>query len=1158
MSDSLALVKKIQSLFPIHKSINLIGPDPDQWLLLFHKFIEKGISTKSQVFVLETTEDAEKFYENAKKVYKDLLFFSGLENSPYSHILSSENDLFSRFTTLSQLLKNESVVLITTYEALHLKVPPRHFFEKSFKILKDDIISPFDLSTKLVSYGYKQAPTVEEPGTFSSKGEIFDIYPMNDSPIRLQYFDDLIEEIYEIDKETLKTLKENKRDSVTFNITPHSLTTDENIKCLRSHLPMPGPAFKEKYEYRNDLLGRISDGILFENYPVFVPLFFNETTTLVDYLSKETLFHFFNFENMSKDFEIFQESLLSEFEFEKDSINPSSILPSPEHFYNFDHLIDDFKSFHIESVDYTHSLEAELDNTLNLNLVSLNVKINTASKEAAEKLEKVPKIMSYLQENARHLEKIFFVSSSSKFKDEINYLISELENKKQILEKISFIEGSLINGFYYPNEKLIFISEADLFAHKVKKTKTKKKYLSPDLFAEQLATLKNGDYVIHSDFGVGVYQGLETLNMGNQTGDFVTIIYEGGDKVYVPVYKLNMLQKHADSTAVLKVSNLNNKKFDQQKAKIRQSVKKLAFDLLEIQAKRKLKKGYSFSEPDHLFKEFELSFPFEETPDQLKAIDDVLEDMQSETPMDRLICGDVGFGKTEIAMRAAFKAVEDKKQVSILVPTTILAFQHYNSFVERFKNFPINIEFVSRFKTTKEVNETYKRLAEGTVDIIIGTHKLLSDKIKYHDLGLVIVDEEHRFGVGHKEKLKVLKENVDFITMTATPIPRTLQLSFLGIRDLSLIQTAPPKRQAIKTYIVKEDDNTLKTAIEKELSRGGQVFIVHNRVQDIESYAAYIKKLAPSAKLVYAHGQMSERDLEKRIADFYSGKFDILLATTIIESGIDIPRANTMIIDRADMYGLAQLHQLRGRIGRSDKKAYAYFIVPQTRAISETAKKRLKALQTYADMGSGFALASADLEIRGSGDILGAEQSGHIQSIGLELYMELLQEAIHEIQKTPDHMLMRKNVEISTPFTASIPDKYIKDPGTRLKLYKRLSNSAKTEDLLETKEEIQDIYGTIPDDLNNLFIILESRIILSKLGIDTIKVAKETITLKFNQEILNSEEKLRNNVLNFFMQRPKVYKINPDYSIQCRFKETITKSTLLEFSKYIAEQIEAC
>ena len=710
----------------------------------------------------------------------------------------------------------------------------------------------------------------------------------------------------------------------------------------------------------------------------------------------------------------------------------------------------------------------------------------------------------------------------------------------------------MTEGFYYEGENFLIITDGDLFAAKKNKEKKFKK-VDLDLFAEQIATLKSGDYVIHSEYGVGEYLGLEALDIGGDKSDFLVLKYAENDKVYVPVYKLNLIQKHADATAALKSDSLRTNKFALLKARARNSAKILAFDLLKLQAERQSSVAYAFNPPDHMYREFELAFPYEETPDQARAIEEVLDSMQKPVPMDFLVCGDVGFGKTEVAMRAAFKAVEDKKQVAVLVPTTILALQHFNSFSKRFKDFPVRVEFISRFKTAKEAKEILEKAEKGEIDILIGTHKLLSSKLKFLDLGLVIVDEEQRFGVGHKEKLKLMKASVDFLTLTATPIPRTLQMAFLGLRDLSLIKTAPPRRQSIKSYVIKEDELTIQMALQKELLRGGQVFIVHNKVHDIEQYAASIKELVPDAKITYAHGQMNEKDLEDRINSFYNGNYQILIATTIIESGIDIPNANTMIVDRADTYGLAQLHQLRGRIGRSDKKAYCYFVVPRMREISSIAQKRLHALQTYADVGSGFNIASVDLEIRGAGDILGASQSGHVEAVGLELYMELLKDAINEIRG--EKKLLKKDIEIVTPYPAFIPNHYISDASERLKQYKRLSN-CETHSLLESiREEFQDVYGIFSEELSNLFVVLETRIYLQTLGLKSVAVGGSAITLRFDKQFLENDTQLRDRVVNFFISRPKIYQFTPDYRVIFNQKTVVTQNDLVQFSKTIGEHL---
>lgn len=1163
MSDFNSLVNKSLELFKTSNSLKLSGISFDLWSFIYPNFFKsKDLFSSSDVYVCKSEDQAEELYNRVKNTTNNVLYLPGIGEGSYTSIVQSESSLFYRYNTLQKILdlnkEATSFIIITNFQAINLKLPPiEHFKDSSIQLSISDIISPEELSSSLIGIGYKNTPTVEEPGTFSKKGEIFDIYPLNSSPIRIHYFDDMVEEIYAIDLETLKTNKSISFDSVELAKSPYGVLNDATSLNLRSQLRKFPISHKNKNNIRNNIFEKLSSNMLFENYPLFFQLFFKSHSLLTDFLPENSIFHFFDKDEAEKDFyldldlinENYQENLIDE--------NSDEVFPDPNLLFLNSIQLNNYKQFIINDLNIEADLHSNLDKNVNFYTEPTNIFFRKYFQGVSEnKFDFIKNLINTVYSKLKVDGFLYILYKNDSTKEEIKYLLNENLPNNFISNNVKFLNISLHKGFYYPSENLFFLSESDLFSEKVRKTKKSRSKVNQDLFAEQISTLKEGDYLIHKTHGVGKYLGMESLKMGEHENDYLVILYADNDKVYVPVYKLNLVQKHADNLNEVRVDSLKSKKFDSAKSKAKGSVKKLAFDLLELQAKRKTRQGYAYSAPDHMFKEFELNFPFEETPDQLAAIDDVLDDMQKPTPMDRLVCGDVGFGKTEVAMRAAFKAVLDKKQVAILVPTTVLAFQHYNSFMKRFAEFPVNIEFISRFKTTKQVNEILERLKDGKVDIVIGTHKLLGSKIKFLDLGLVVIDEEQRFGVAHKEKLKLLKETVDSLVMTATPIPRTLQLSFLGIKELSLIRTAPPKRQSIKTYIIKDDGKTIKTAIEKELSRGGQVFIVHNRVNDIDEYASYIRKLVPNANIVIAHGQMAERELEKKIKDFYEHKYDILISTTIIESGIDIPSANTMIVDRADMYGLSQLHQLRGRIGRSDKKAYAYFIIPSNRNLSTIAAKRLKALQTYADMGSGFNLATSDLEIRGSGDILGAEQSGHIANIGLELYMELLKEAINELKGENKHQ--NTNLEIQTPFAASIPNNYIGDTGLRLKYYKRLSNTTSLDELDDIIDEINDQFGLAPEKVKNLYTILKSKISVINLGLTSIKVQSKSIVLNFNKEELETDEYLRNKVVSFFMQRPKVYKFSPNYSVNCSFKEKITPETLLEFTNYIAQQIEAC
>ncbi len=1147
------------------QELELNGVNAQQWSWILRSWLEastpeSAISKGHQLFIAPTQELAENLYAELSQTVPgyQVRFYPGLETSPYGGAVSSEVNLFKRFRVLEELHQSkEKIFVITVFDALPLKTPPKDFFtHNALNIEVSDVVSPYELAEKLTELGYTSSTSVEEPGTFCRKGEVFDIFPLAHVPVRLHYFDDMIEEIFEIDPDTQRTIRDRSFQDLKIGVTPGALMKGEYPQNLRTHLPIPGPRFKEKFENRKDIFQKISDGYLFENYPVYCPLFFKEPLTLLDYFDDDTIFTVVQELEVHQNFASLMELYESEHEEDKEDVESDGILPGPSHLYDLKlyEKLSDKKVLKINDVNIVQEIESDKAK-IDLHLENATSWFNKHINPTLPKAEYVKEALEFIKKEFRYKGDLIFSVKTEAGKKEIEHLLDVLDFHEELKRRIKFVKHRIKSGFHYSNGPVLVLSEGDIFANKQAKTKHVRQQ-DLDLFAEQLGTLKEGDFVIHNEHGVGKYIGMESLSHGGQEADFVVLEYTSQDKVYVPVYKLNLIQKHADSGATVHIDSLRTARFNKAKQRAKSGIKKLAIDLLRLQAERQSAKAFAFSEPDHDFKEFELSFPFDETPDQLAAIDDVLASMQKATPMDHLVCGDVGFGKTEVAMRAAYKAVLDNKQVAVLVPTTVLALQHYYSFKERFKNFAVNIQFLSRFKSPKETTKIKADLESGELDIVIGTHKLLSDKIKYADLGLVVVDEEQRFGVGHKEKLKVLKKSVDFLTMTATPIPRTLQLAFLGLRELSLIKTAPPKRQSIKTYLIKEDDRTIQAAIDKELIRGGQVFIVHNKVQDMENYVAYIRDLVPSAKIIFAHGQLPEKELESRMQKFYNNEFQILISTTIIESGIDIPNANTMIIDRADTFGLAQLHQLRGRIGRSDKKAYAYFVIPKHRSLTQVAEKRLKALQTYAEMGSGFNIATCDLEIRGAGDILGGEQSGHIEAIGLELYMELLKEAIAELKG--ERRIGNRNIEISAPFPSYIPNDYIENSGERLKTYKKLSNCTDLNSLKKMEEDLLDIYGTHPTALKNLFALLESRNILQETGLSSCKVVGTSVIYQFDKDILDSDVQLRNKIVEVFLSQPKKYQFTPDYKVHYSHDSEVDGETLIKLSQNIAGQIQPC
>jgi transcription-repair coupling factor (superfamily II helicase) len=637
--------------------------------------------------------------------------------------------------------------------------------------------------------------------------------------------------------------------------------------------------------------------------------------------------------------------------------------------------------------------------------------------------------------------------------------------------------------------------------------------------------LATGDLVVHAEHGIGRYLGLARMKALGTEGDFVQVEFAGGDKLYLPIYRLESLGRYigASSSTTAHLDKLGTGGFEKTKSKVKAAIKDIARDLLRVQAERASRPGHAFSAPDEEFREFEAEFPYDETPDQAKAIDDTIHDMHQPSPMDRLICGDVGFGKTEVAIRAAFKAAQDGKQVAVLVPTTILAEQHYLNFSDRMKAYPVKVASLSRFKAKKEQLATLKELSEGKVDIIIGTHRILSKDVQFKDLGLLIVDEEQRFGVEHKEKLKQLKASTDVLTLTATPIPRTLQMSLMGLKDISIIRTPPGDRLSIKTYLANFDENVIENAIRHELGRGGQVFIIHNRVQTIGKIAELIERIVPEAKVAVAHGQMPETQLERAMIGFYQKKYDVLIATAIIENGLDVPNANTLIVNRADTFGLSQLYQIRGRVGRSQTRAFAYFLVPETSVITEDARERLAVLQRFVELGSGYHIATHDLEIRGGGDVLGQSQSGHIGSVGYEMYLELLQEEVHRL-KGEEVAKPLEDVEINLPFPAMLPDSYVPDMKDRLALYRRLSSLRLEEQVDDAKKELEDRYGTLPAEATELLKVIHLKVLMRRMGLRSLTVGPKGASLSPGKDPLLEP----GTILYLIQSRPDQYAILPE------------------------------
>ncbi len=1090
-----------------------IGPlKLTQWCSLYQCFIKDQLPTQNNVLVFADPQH----YFQAQEIlsqHDDILFLPAIEESCYSQGLANHhfiNDLLyqlSLITYFNQKKKRYSIACLANNLISFL--PPVSFVQEySFVVELNQTLSISELESLLIKLAFRRTGHVKEIGDFSIRGEIVDIFVADQQIYRLNYFDDDIESIYRVNRETGISEKNKQIDYLV--LSPQSrIFFDSHYKnLLRQNIPQVATQFKKLHHDRNLLFENLEEEIFFDNAHLCLPLFFDEKSLIRDFLTNCPLYFFYQIENCLSSTNHFYQTCQQQYQ----ELSPS-LLPGPDFFFE----ANIFNNFNLNKINVTHLPLVNVDkNSFSIELNPLKNYLQAYGISGK----------SLLQSFIGHLDQLPADKKIIIFGDE--KLTEEIKNQLLAANCQCSIETSpysLDDSYFYGDT--FFLNSSTLLRKSNPKKILKGKH---ELFANQIASLKDGDLVIHTLHGIGSYQGVKKLSLGNQESDYLVLSYKDDDKVYVPLYKLNLIQKYSSPQEGVALDDLKSKKFENSKSKAKQHIRKLAIDLIRLQAERLSQETQPFSAPGDDYLRFENDFPYNETPDQKQSIEDVLSDLMGPKPMDRLICGDVGFGKTEIAMRAAFKCVEDNRQVIVLVPTTILCMQHYNSFKERFKNFPIKIAQMSRLVSTKETNHMISEIKEGKIDIIIGTHKLLNDKIVYRDLGLIIVDEEHRFGVAHKEKLKLLKSNVDFLTLTATPIPRTLQLSFSGLKDLSLIQTPPKKRLAVKNFIIREDISTITTAIENEISRGGQVFYVHNKVQDIEIEMQKIQKLVPKAKITFAHGQMSAKELEKKICDFYDKKFDILLATTIIESGIDIPSANTMIIHDAQNFGLAQLHQLRGRIGRSDQRAYCYFVIPKT-TIGDIAQKRLKALQQYCELGAGFLIASADLDIRGSGDLIGAEQSGHLKSIGVELYFNLLEEAVNEL-KGQKESLGHWDFDFNSYFPCHIPSTYIEDPPTRLKYYKKVSSAWLKEDLELVQQEIIDQFGPLPAPFVHLVDIFKVRNILRQVGVKRINVKQNSLSLQFNESFLNDHPQVRDKLVQYFLTHPNKYKVEPKYLIK--------------------------
>ncbi len=1026
--------------------------------------------------------------------------FSDWETLPYDSFSPHQDIISDRMRCLYSMAHNERSLIIVSAQTLAQKlVPQTYVLAKSLVLKLGDRLNHDKFRQQLTFAGYTSVDTVFQHGEFALRGSLVDVYPMgSDAAYRIELFDDEVESLREFDPETQRTIAQVKQ----IELLPgrECPLDDEGIANFRAH-------WHAKFDVNHKTCPVYQDvnaGLPPAGIEYFLSLFFETTSSLLDYLDSDS--QVFLMEGFETAYEDFWREVVKRYESRNGDLE-RPILPPNEVFLPVNEVFSKLKQFARTQLQVGKLEEKQGNVNFNLNPAPF-LMIDAKARNPLHHLETFicetkKRVLFCAESNGRReviLEQLEKISIEPVVYESIHDFLSDDRQANTIGVTVAGLEES-INSSEPP---FIVISESQIFGNHVKQTRRQKTQLEDaDNIIKNLTELKIGAPVVHIDNGVGRYQGLQTIEHDGQADEFLVLIYANEAKLYVPVTNLHTISRYSGSDEEhAPLHRLGSEQWQKAKRKAAEQIRDVAAELLDIYAKRKAKIGFCYTNPKEDYEIFCASFPFEETPDQKQAIEAVRDDMLSQQPMDRLVCGDVGFGKTEVAMRAAFIAIQNSKQVSVLVPTTLLAHQHYENFKDRFADWPVKIESISRFKTQKEVTEIQKKLANGDIDIIIGTHKLIQGSLEYPDLGLVIIDEEHRFGVRQKEALKALRTDVDILTMTATPIPRTLNMSMAGIRDLSIIATPPAKRLSVKTFVRESDKNLVKEAILREIMRGGQVFYLHNEVKSIEKTAREIGELVPEAKIRIGHGQMRERELEHVMADFYHKRFNVLVCTTIIETGIDVPSANTIIIDRADHFGLAQLHQLRGRVGRSHHQAYAYLLTPNKKVMTKDAHKRLDAIEDAQDLGAGFTLASHDLEIRGAGELLGEEQSGQIQSIGFSLYMDMLDRAVKAIQNGEEVSLDNPHdngVELNLRIPALIPEDYLPDVHTRLTLYKRISSLKNENELNALQVEMIDRFGLLPNQVKNLFRQTRLRFNAEQLGIDKVEAGKSGGRLEFSK-----------------------------------------------------------
>ena len=1107
---------------------------------------------------------------------QDMLLFStaptmaypGYEIPPYTPLSPDQHTTAARLSALYQILENrEPFVLVISIEALlRLVMPLNHLKHHAELVLAGEECDLQELRRSMSSMGYEHVSLVKSVGDFSIRGGIIDIYPpafplpdghLHEGPIRLDFFGDTIESLRSFDPISQRS-KDELEEAVLLPVSDIIISPDrsrpirEAVRTLNDRCEQEGWSAEKSAE----ISVRLQAGQRFAGVEFFLPLFYgsdgHRCNAVLDYLPPNTRLIFVDSAAINQQIKLIWERIQANFHAAQKNGTPA-LFPD-EIFLTPDKLANAFEPFPCyELTDFLPEGSVALRHQSSSHHL-LKQEISLRRKKEGLLAPLAAQIKAWLEKD----ERVFICCRSQHRQKTLSELLArfpftliptsapldlEMQPDKTTELELYLCDHPLSNGFSLPEKKLHLLSESELFGEM--RLGGKKRKSGPPRDPVRFSELVDGTIVVHREHGIGLYRGMMTIELQGIINDFILLEYREGDKLYLPVDRLNLISRYEGlSDRQPKLDKLGSQSWKATKKKVSDEVWKVAQELLDIYAQRELRNGRTFSPAGELYRELEESFPYDETSGQYRAITEVLDDLLSDRPMDRLICGDVGYGKTEIAIRAAFKVVEDGFQVAILVPTTVLAEQHAKTFRERLQDFPVSVACINRFRTPAEQRHIVRDLTEGTIDIIIGTHRLLSKDITFKNLGLLVVDEEHRFGVSHKEKIKRLKAEVDILTLTATPIPRTLQMSLLGIRDLSVISSPPEHRRPVKTFVARYDDLVIKEAVNREIVRGGQVFVVHNRVKSIHRMAATVQHLVPHARVAVAHGQMAGKELEEIMVAFVNRQVDVLISTTIIESGLDIPTANTIIINRADRLGLAEIYQLRGRVGRSATQSFAYLLVPSLDYLSKDSRERLRALMEYNELGGGFKLAMSDLQIRGGGNLLGISQSGHISAIGYDLYLDLLQKTVADLKsKSADHAYSTYrddlDPEINVKVSAYIPESYIADTGQRYIIYRRIAGLSRSDDSAYTDllEELTDRYGHQPREVDNLFKIVAIKKCLIPLRVNKLERGDGSLVFSFMPDTPVKPERL----LTYLQAQKSGSRLTPDGKLVYDTKvETIT------------------